>query len=391
MTMAELDHQLPLHVGARRYRAEMAVSRAQKHQWLSSLRDARFVLDALRHQTSNAPRPNTFTKSTQAGIWHLQPGDLVRKFDAGSPTQDPRLTAALSDAVNEVRGFLNHPQPWTTSQVAEDLTRAVPVIDAAIGAVELMSVDDETIAHVVDELERDYLLSLAVTLTGQGTIVQKLAEWEQGSRGDYLDITSFRLVSQGGPGRVHMREVHDATDAGMTTFLFGEGLRTLDKYPQVQYMLYSQWFTYMYAIWEEQYRIRLATAHGTDEDGNPWTRFDVSHPLFGDIRNVRNDVVHKHGIVAASADNTLLTWFTDGHRIEIATEQMMSLVTLFPRQDLLKTPTRAQPGNPQNLPWPVAPELVDEVRLLADRIGIPRKQKKDIGNEALRLWLSAHQ
>lgn len=369
----------------------MAVSRAQKQQWLNSLRDVRFVLDTLRHQTSNAPRPNTFTKGTQAGMWQLQPGDLVRKFDAESPKRDPRLTAAVADAVNEVRNFLERPQPWTTVQVAEDLTRAVPAIDAAMGAVELIRVDDETVAQVVDELERDYLLSLAVTLTGQGTIVQKLAEWEGGQRGDYLDIARFRLVPDGGPGRLHMRDVHEATDAGIATYLFGVGLRTLDKYPQVQYMLYSQWFTYMYALWEEQYRIRLATAHGADDGGIPWTRFDIIHPLFGDIRNVRNDVVHKHGIVSASADNNLLTWFADGHRIEISTEQMMSLVTLFPREDLLQKPTRAQPGNPQNLPWPVAPELVDEVRQLAERIGLPRKQKKDIGNEALRLWLAAHE
>jgi hypothetical protein len=301
------------------------------------------------------------------------------------------LTAAVSDAVNEVRKFLERPQPWTTSQVAEDLTLAVPAIDAAMGAVELIPVDNETVAQVINELERDYLLSLAVTLTGQGAIIQKLAEWEGGDRGDYLDIARFRLVSEGGPGRLHMRDVHDATDAGISTYLFGVGFRTLDKYPQVQYMLYSQWFTYMYAVWEEQYRIRLATAYGADEKGSPWTRFDISHQLFGDIRNIRNDVIHKHGIVAASADNTLLTWFTDGHRIEISTEQMMSLVTAFPREDLLQKPTRAQPGNPQNLPWPVAPELVDDVRQLAERIGLPRKQKKDIGNEALRLWLAAHQ
>jgi hypothetical protein len=70
---------------------------------------------------------------------------------------------------------------------------------------------------------------------------------------------------------------------------------------------------------------------------------------------------------------------------------MMSLVTLFPRQDLSERPIRAKPGNPQNLPWPVAPELVEEVRQLAERIGIPRKQRKDIGNDALRLWLASHQ
>ena len=108
-----------------------------------------------------------------------------------------------------------------------------------------------------------------------------------------------------------MRDVHDATDAGITTFLFGKGIQSLDKYPQIQHMLYSQWFTYMYALWEEQYRLRLAKAHGTDDAGVPWTRFDISQDLFGDIRNIRNDVVHKHGIVDASASNTLLTWFSD--------------------------------------------------------------------------------
>jgi hypothetical protein len=100
---------------------------------------------------------------------------------------------------------------------------------------------------------------------------------------------------------------------------------------------------------------------------------------------------NKHGIVSASADNIELTWFTEGQRIEIPAEQMMRIVTLFPREDLLQMPARAQPGNPQNLPWPVAPELVDEVRLLAGRIGLPRKQMKGIGNEALQLWIAAHQ
>ena len=106
-----------------------------------------------------------------------------------------------------------------------------------------MIVTDETVAQVVEELDRDYLLSLAVTLTGRGAIAQKIAEWERGGRGDYLDISSFRLVAQVGPGRLHMRDVLDAADAGITTFLFGKGIQTLDKYPQVQYMLYSQWFT----------------------------------------------------------------------------------------------------------------------------------------------------
>jgi hypothetical protein len=250
--------------------------------------------------------------------------------------------------------------------------------------------DFETVQEIVHELERDYLLSLAVTLTGQGTIAHTLAEWERGKKGDYLDIASFRLVNEGGAGRIHMRDVHEATDAGITTYLFGEGLRSHDKYPEIQYMLYSQWFTYMYALWEESYRRRLAVAHGLDGDGAPWTRFDIRNPMFGDIRNIRNDVVHKHGTVDASADNSLLTWFAHGQKIEISLERMMSLANLFPRQELLATPVRAQPGNSQNLPWPVAPELVDEVRRVAGARGMTRKQNRDIGNEALRLWIASH-
>jgi hypothetical protein len=365
----------------------MAITQSDKRRWIGLLRETRFVLDTLRHQTSQALRPNTFTKSTQSGMWQLHPGQFVRRFESESRKLDGRLAEALSAAVAEVRTFLTRPQPWTTMQVTEDLTRAVPVIDGAMGVIELMTADDETVAHVVDELERDYLLSLAVTLTGQGAIGQRLADWEQGNQGDYLDIATFRLVRQAGPGRLHMRDVYDATDAGITTYRFGEGLRSLDKYPQVQFMLYSQWFTYMYALWEEQYRIRLAKAHGTDEEGVPWTRFDISHQLFGDIRNVRNDVVHTHGVVSASAGNTLLDWFSDGSRIEIPAEQMLSLVTQFPREDLLKPPARANPGRPQNLPWSVAPELVDEVRRLARTSGLTRKQQKAIGNEALRLWI----
>ena len=348
------------------------------------------MLEAMRHQTENASRPNEFTRGTGPGLWKIQPGRLVREYDAEHLPPESKLDRAVGDVVEDVREFLDQPAPWGTTQVAADLGRIVPAIDVAIGLVRQMEQDSETAAEVVDGLERDYLLSLAVTLTGQGTLAKTLAKWEQGGKADYLDIASFRLVSEGGPGRLHMRDVHEATDAGITTFLIGKGFRSHDKYPEVQYMLYSQWFTYIYAVWEESYRRRLAAAHGSDGEGTPWTRFDIRSPLFGDIRNIRNDVVHKHGVVDASADNLLLNWFADGQKIEITLEQMMSLVSSFPRQELLTTPVRAQPGNPQNLPWSVAPELVDEVRQIASSRAMTRKQSRDIGNEALRLWIASH-
>jgi hypothetical protein len=132
----------------------MAISQTDKRQWLDLLRESRFVLDAMRHQTSQAVRPNAFTKSTQASMWQVHPGRLVRKYDAESSKRDARMTAALSDAVDEVRSFLNRPQPWRTTQVTEDLIRTVPAIDTALRSIELLKVDDETVSQVVDELER---------------------------------------------------------------------------------------------------------------------------------------------------------------------------------------------------------------------------------------------
>src|SRR5262245_10210507 len=138
----------------------MAISQADIRQWVELLRESRFFLDAMRHQTSQAVRPNSFTESTQAALWQMHPGRLVGKFDSESSKRDARMTAALSDAVEEIRSVLNRPQPWTTTQVADDLTRTVPAIDTAIRAIELLKVDHETVSQVVDELERDYLLSL---------------------------------------------------------------------------------------------------------------------------------------------------------------------------------------------------------------------------------------
>ena len=125
--------------------------------------------------------------------------DITRTF--------PEISAALATAMDrpmvldgeivalDAKGVpsfarLQHRWPQTRRPTAE-LLRAVPVIDAAMTAIEALQVDDESVAQVVDELERDYLLSLAITLTGQGTIAQKLNEWEDGKGGDYLDIARF--------------------------------------------------------------------------------------------------------------------------------------------------------------------------------------------------------
>ncbi|WKG08181.1 hypothetical protein QX204_24380 [Nocardia sp. PE-7] len=360
-------------------------------QWIQKLNGARFIIQAMHHQTSLAVKPNTFTAGTQKAMWQTPIGELVQEFDRRPALPGTAAEEPIATAVELIRTLLTRPQPLTTTQVVVDSASIRDALDSAIVAAESIADGRETLTAVVDELERDFLLSLTVTLTGQNTVVTKLAEWSRGG-GDYLDVQTLKLVPTGGPGRVHMRHVHDATDAGITTILAGPGggFRNLDRYPSLQFMLYSQWFVYIFALWDEQYRDRLAAAHGPADDGEPWTRFDVRVPLFGDIRAIRNDFVHKRGIANESSGNTVLPWCTDLQRIEITTEQMLTLVNLFPREELLKTPTRATPGKPTMVPWPASPELVHQVKQRAIDLGIPRKQRSEISNQALQFWLDVY-
>ena len=324
----------------------MAVSRAQKHQRLNSLRTPDSVLDTLRHQQ----RQCWWTSSPGYEGRHrqLQPGDLVRKFDAELLRQDPRLSATLSDAVNEVRDFDYLNLGRTMSCRTPARRQRKPISSAAMGAVELMPVDDETIAQVVDELERDYLLSLprSSLLAGERDHRPKLAELGTRQPGQ---LPRYRELPPGVRRRSRPASMVTSTmSPASATYLFGEGLRTLDEEPQ--FHADSQWFTYKDALWEEQYRIRLATAHGTDEDGNPWTRFDITRPIIWRYSKCpqrrRSQTRHRRGqrrqhpahLVHRRAPDRTSTAADDVARHVVSPDKT------------LETPTPARPGNPTAFP-----------------------------------------
>ncbi|OLT35036.1 hypothetical protein BJF84_15960 [Rhodococcus sp. CUA-806] len=95
----------------------------------------------------------------------------------------------------------------------------------------------------------------------------------------------------------------------MMTFVPGEGLLEIGPYPELQSMVYGQWFTHIFAVWEERYRGRLALAHGLAPDGDRWRRTDLLIPLFGDIRTIRNDFVHNQGV--ATSPHETRSWRGD--------------------------------------------------------------------------------
>ncbi|MDA6565748.1 hypothetical protein OSK93_23930, partial [Escherichia coli] len=91
-------------------------------------------------------------------------------------------------------------------------------------------------------------------------------------------------------------------------------------------------------VWEERYRGRLALAHGLAADGERWRRTDILIPLFGDNRTLRNDFVHNQGDADESVRNTLLTWGVQDKPLNITVQQMMTLIDMFPRAEMLSAP-----------------------------------------------------
>ncbi|WP_241010712.1 hypothetical protein [Mycobacterium camsae] len=258
---------------------------------------------------------------------------------------------------------------------------------------------ESSIDEIVEELERAFLISLVVTLTSHNVLLKKVAEWERPHErflqghlpedvGHYFDVKTLTYVGTGGPGRIHMQDLVLAVDAGVTVWMAVGGSDNLDNYPEVQAVAYAQWFTYAFALWEEQFRGRIATYFDKRCDDRI-RRSDVLYDYFGDVRLIRNDFVHNKGICKESADLKLLQqWgLSRGQPIEITAEQMMSLIDLFPRDKLRTAPTPQPPGEMQKVPGKVDPHLLEDVQQRAQQLELT---DDELANAALSAWLTSN-
>jgi hypothetical protein len=104
-----------------------------------------------------------------------------------------------------------------------------------------------------------------------------------------------------------------------------EAIRQVQDDGPVEALLGRQWIVSVYALWEDEYRPRLAKARGREKD-------EEKYPLPGDLRLLRNDVVHHRGI--ATADNTgrceVLSWFQPGEPIRVDGRHFDQFLQLFP-------------------------------------------------------------
>ena len=82
---------------------------------------------------------------------------------------------------------------------------------------------------------------------------------------------------------------------------------------------YAQWFAYMFAIREEQFRGRIARYFQNETGQTIRRRSDVVVDYFGAIRLIRNDFVHNKGVCYESPNTRVFQWgFAKGEPLEIS-------------------------------------------------------------------------
>lgn len=98
----------------------------------------------------------------------------------------------------------------------------------------------------------------------------------------------------------------------------------------VEILLSRQWIVYMFHRWEDEFRPRLAAAHRCAAK-------DLTYPLLGDLRRLRNDVIHHRGIATEKNSGhceVLSHWFESGDRIHLRGEHFSDFVQRFPWEAL---------------------------------------------------------
>jgi hypothetical protein len=97
----------------------------------------------------------------------------------------------------------------------------------------------------------------------------------------------------------------------------------------------QQWILLVFSAWEYEFRSRLATAHGC-------TASELKYSLFGDLKNLRHDVIHNRGI--ASQENTgkcelLGSIFPIRNPILLTDENLLAVFAEFPFERMVAGPT----------------------------------------------------
>lgn len=101
--------------------------------------------------------------------------------------------------------------------------------------------------------------------------------------------------------------------------------------------LTQQLIVTLFTAWEEEFRGRLARAHGCDKD-------DMQAPFFGDLRWLRIDIVHNRGRATAKysarCETVLNRRLAPGDPVYLTDEELRQMHLRMPWGELVTSPKR---------------------------------------------------
>jgi hypothetical protein len=196
---------------------------------------------------------------------------LVLPLDQMSLTRESQPLAPgswLAEALDDVTTAMDNIA--YDDQFADSLASLLSAVQRAIQILEAQATEpDASVDEVGPDLESALLVSLVLTLTAHSAVLPRESQWTrehqrflQGHResdlGHYLEVRTLGFVDEPGPG-VHMQHILSACDAGMTLYVAGATeFDHVEHHPEILSVTYAQWFTYIFAIWEEHFRGRFA-------------------------------------------------------------------------------------------------------------------------------------
>ena len=103
----------------------------------------------------------------------------------------------------------------------------------------------------------------------------------------------------------------------------------------VDLILGQQWIVYVFGAWEGEFRPRLSVVHGCEER-------ELQYPILGDLRHLRNDVLHHRGIASLEHSGKcviLKESFPVGSPILMTHEILVNILGNIPFTQLQTGPT----------------------------------------------------
>ncbi|MGA6208037.1 hypothetical protein ACPESR_25120 [Nocardia testacea] len=142
------------------------------------------------------------------------------------------------------------------------------------------------------------------------------------------------------------------------------------------------WLPSIFAVWEEDYRLRLARLHQCKPR-------DLLIPYFGDLKKLRNDVTHRKGEARADGAATcqVLRWFSAGEKIALQHKHFADAIDKFPWAELAMPPNPG-PAGKSNIAAAIDDDVARRFRELHSERGL---QNSAAIEEAVTLWLQKHE